>query len=73
MRLTKPQLAELRLLSKGPQCTYGSPRTRVQNNLCNMGLARYVVSINRTQDLCEITPDGVKVLHEIPQANHRRS
>lgn len=41
-RLTPGQLRELKKLGDGPQMTYGSGRTRIQNNLVWMGLADYV-------------------------------
>lgn len=45
MRLTKPQLLELKALGRGPQNTYGRSRTRVQNmaTLIKLGLARYLM------------------------------
>jgi len=42
VKLTDPQLDELRAMAVKPQSTYGSSRTRVQNNLVAKGLAQYV-------------------------------
>lgn len=52
--LTKPQQDELARLAREPQPTYGSARTRVQNTLVRMGLARYAADGDR----CVITPEG---------------
>jgi hypothetical protein len=39
MKLTEPQLRELRLLAHEPQPNYSSARTRVHNKLAQLGLA----------------------------------
>jgi hypothetical protein len=59
--LTTPQRRELKLMACNPQNTYGAPRTRVQNKLVELGLARYV----RDGDLCEITDEGREALGDL--------
>lgn len=73
MKLTKPQREELhRLAFYGPQNTFGSSRTRVQNTLCRKGLAEYFNRDGRPcleylgntyGDQCRITPAG-RALHD---------
>ena len=72
MKLTKPQLDELKLLAQKPQTVYGSSRARVQNNLRALGLAEYLmddgtvwkpktaweVVFGRCYSLCRITEAG---------------
>ena len=60
--LTDPQLSELKALSRCPQNTFGSARTRVQNTLVRLEFAAYV------SDKCEITESG---RHRIALANER--
>jgi len=71
MRLTKPQLEELRRLAREPQPTYGSSRVRVQNNLVAKDLAAYIDENGKPNtyerswvpDRCVITTKGRAVLH----------
>lgn len=67
VKLTKPQLAELKQLARKPQSTYGSSRTRVQNTLVGKGLAQYLDEDGNTlrsldatylADRCAITDAG---------------
>lgn len=70
--MTKPQIQELLRLSDGKQHTYGSARTRVQNNLVWAGLARYTDDAGNTitpsltwksaYEWCEITDAGKAVV-----------
>ena len=73
---TKAQLDELRRLARGRQTTYGSARTRVQNNLVIMRLARFLLDgkpldgvtgplgFKHFTDECEITEAGRAALAE---------
>ncbi len=81
MKLTKPQLRELRRLAQEPQPTFGRWRARVQNSLRQKGLARFLVDgkphtptvleivtyagISSWADSCEITDAGRVALAEI--------
>ena len=64
INLTTAQWAELRRLAAGPQNTYGSARTCVQNNLVRVGLAQFFdiddepVGRATVIDLCKITAAG---------------
>ena len=63
LKLAVRQNEQLRLLAKGPQDTYGRSRTRVQNALVGMGLARFYwngqpVMPRDPNDECRITPAG---------------
>lgn len=57
MKLTVPQLSELKKLAKGPQRTCGAARARVQNTLQRLGLA--VVGADY---VCRILPAGRAVV-----------
>ena len=55
VKLTRDQLAELKLLACAPQPSYGKGRVRVHNNLRRHGLA----SIDHSDGfVCRITPAG---------------
>ncbi len=66
MKLTDPQLDELKRLAQGQQPTYGRARARVQNSLHGKGLARFFVDGKPLMvsghgswaDTCEITQAG---------------
>ncbi len=62
-KISKAQLDELKRLARGPQNTYGSARTRVQNNLFLMRYAIFKADGKPCDegwnaDACEITEDG---------------
>lgn len=42
VKLTKPQIAELRRMAVRPQYSHGSSTARIQNNLVRMGLAQFI-------------------------------
>ncbi len=56
LKLTGPQRAELLRVMKERQNTYGAARTRIQNTLVRMGLARY--ASRGSDEFCEITDPG---------------
>jgi len=59
--LTEPQAAELRRLLEGRQNTYGKARSRVQNGLARLGLARFTDERGRPDPhgvYCEVTDGG---------------
>lgn len=73
MKLTKPQIEELRKLLQKRQPTYGRHRSRVQNNLVYKKLARYINEDGTVVapsswgwpnfgDWCEITDAGREAL-----------
>ena len=70
MKLTKPQLEELKAQNKEPQYTYGRHRAKVQNVLIGLGLSKFrdrrLVRPDEPGDMCCITDAGraelVKVL-----------
>jgi len=64
VRLTRPQLLELRQQKlDGPQPTFGSPRTRVQNRLVSLGLSTYQYE-HEIPASCTITQAGLDALTE---------
>lgn len=70
-KLTPAQVAELRRLVQERQPTFGKDRARVQRNLVNVRLARFVSTAGEPMeaefaDLCEATEAGREAL-----ANHK--
>lgn len=70
MKLTKSQHEELQLqMTKGPQPTFGTHRTRVQNRLVQLGLSEFLdweghsVRCSVVARSCSITPAGREALH----------
>ena len=61
--MTPAQQRELRALAREPQTTYGFARTRVQNTLVRLGLARYTDGVGYVH--CEITDEGRKALRAV--------
>lgn len=70
MKLTKPQLTELKQLAKKPQSTFGSSRVRLQNTLVRLRLASYEDEEGKptdswSADRCVITDKGRTHLTEL--------
>lgn len=87
MKLTKPQLKELRLLAVERQSTRGCNRARVQNSLREKKLARFceedgsrrevsiyevLASYGNPHPFCEITDAGREVLRELDKPRAAR-
>lgn len=66
IKITKPQRGYLEDMLAGPQPTHSNARTRCQNTLVRLGLARYVsggeVTVSYVPGTCEITELGRQVL-----------
>lgn len=71
MKLTEPQVRELRRLADGPQHTFGRHRARVQRGLYRLCLARFVNDDGKEATnialapTCEITETGRAFLKEV--------
>jgi len=74
-KFTKPQAEELlTILREGPQPTYGSARTRVQNILKSRGLTRFTALQRASHaDRCDLTPEGREVATRLREEQNRKS
>ena len=62
MKLTRPQMAEMKRLTLSRQPRFGAARARVQNTLVRLGLARF----SHADDECVITETGLAFLRAAP-------
>lgn len=73
VKLTKPQRGYLEDMLVGPQPTFSNARTRCQNTLVKLGLARYASVVGAsTPDTCEITARGRQVLDSMMSSGRER-